>query len=138
MVIKVLLADDHPLVREALGDMLTEGGDIRVVAQSEDGTEVVEAALRTEPDVVLMDLAMPRKTGLEATRDLLATRPDFRVVMLTATVNVTTVCQAKRLGVVGFLVKGEKPGDLPEHIRAVAAGRSAWCDAARAYLPECN
>lgn len=137
-MIKVLLVDDHPAVREALGELIDETHDIRVVEKCSDGTEVVEAALRTDPDVVLMDMTMPRMTGLEATRDLLATRPDMRVVMLTATVTVATVCEARDLGVAGYLVKGERPGDLPEHIRAVAAGRSAWCATARAYLPSCN
>jgi DNA-binding NarL/FixJ family response regulator len=137
-VIKVLLADDHPLVREALGGVIAETPDIRVVAECADGTEVVEAALRTEPDVVLMDLVMPRMTGLEATRHLLATRPDARVLMLTATVTVATACEARELGIAGYLVKGERPGDLPQHIRAVAAGRSAWCTAALAFLPDCD
>ncbi len=137
-MIKVLLADDHPFIRESLGELFAETADIRVVAECADGTEVVEAALRTDPDVVLMDVAMPRMTGLEATRELRTARPDTRVIMLSGTVTRDSVCEAQELGVSGFLVKGENPGDLPKYVRAIAAGDSVWTPAAAAVLPLCK
>jgi CheY-like chemotaxis protein len=97
-VIKVLIVNDHGHVRQGLGDVFAQTHDISVAAECADGREVVETALLTEPDVVLMDLALPGFTGLEATRNSLATRPDMRVVMLTGTVTVASVCQARKLG----------------------------------------
>ena len=133
-MITVVVVDDHPFVRDALGALFDQTHDIRMVATCADGAEVLETALRAEPDVVLMDVAMPGTTGLEATRELLAARPDTRVVMLTGTVTVASVREARRLGVAGYLLKGEPPGDLPELVRAVAAGNSVWSPAATAHL----
>jgi len=129
-MIRVLIADDHPLVRSALGDLLAATGDIRVVAECADGSEVAEAASRTAPDVVLMDLQMPRMSGLEAIEALQATRQDVRAIVLTGSVTAAAVQAARALGVVGFLVKGENADALPDQIRAVAAGGTAWSPAA--------
>ena len=137
-MITVLIADDHAYVRQGLREVFAQTDDICVVAECADGRQVVQTALLTEPDVVLMDLAMPGMTGLEAARELLATRPDMRVVMLTGTVTVASVCQAQELGVSGYLVKDHDPGDLPASIRAVAAGSSVWSLAAAARLPHCH
>jgi DNA-binding NarL/FixJ family response regulator len=88
--------------------------------------------------VVLMDLAMPGVTGLEATRRLLAARPDMRVVILTGTVTVSSVCEAWEVGARGYLLKGENPDELPTLVRAVAAGDAVWSPAAAAHLAHCN
>jgi DNA-binding NarL/FixJ family response regulator len=133
-VIKVMIVDDHQFVRQCLSELLEQTPDICVVAECADGREVVEAALRTDPDVVLMDLAMPGMTGLEATRLLLATRPDVRVVILTGTVTSASVRGARELGVYGYLVKGEETHALPGWVRAVADGDSVWAHAANAHL----
>ncbi|MGY1603246.1 response regulator [Geodermatophilus sp. SYSU D00815] len=133
-MIKVLVVDDHAFVREALGSLFAETDDIDVVGECADGSEVVDAALRADPDVVLMDVAMPRRNGLEATRDLLAARPGSRVVMLTGTVTADAVSEAEELGVAGYLVKGEDSGDLPTLVRAIAAGGTVWCPLARRFL----
>ena len=125
-MIKVLIADDHPFVRGAIGDLLAATDDIRVVAECSDGCDVVEAAARTAPDVVLMDLAMPVMDGLAATRALRAAQPDVRVIVLTGSVNTAAVRQAHALGVCGFLVKAHAGDELPRHIRAVAEGGTAW------------
>ena len=136
-MIAVLIVDDHAVLRRSLRELLAETPDIDVVAECADGSEVLETALRTRPDVVLMDVAMPGMTGLEATRLLLATRPQTRVLLLTGTVTVATVCAARELGVSGYLVKGEEPDDLLTSIRTVAAGGWVWSDAAAAHLPRC-
>jgi len=131
-VIKVLIADDHPLVRGALVDVLTGTGDRHVVAECADGSEVAEAAARTRPDVVLMDLMMPRMSGLDAARALLAAQADARVVMLTGSLTPASAREARALGVHGFLLKGDDPAEVVEHLRSVAAGATAWHAAAAA------
>lgn len=124
--IRVLLADDNDFVRQSLVDLLTAAGDVEVVAECADGDEVVAAAERTSPDVVVLDLAMPRMGGLEAGRRLLAVQPDARVVVLTATLSVAAVREARTIGAVGYLLKDDDPVQLPVALRAVAAGGTAW------------
>jgi DNA-binding NarL/FixJ family response regulator len=130
----MLIADDHPLVRGSLVDLFSSTGDITVVAECADGTEVVSAALQTRPDVVLMDLVMPRMTGLQATAALLAVQPEARVVMLTGSFSPAAVREAHALGAKGFVLKEEDPALLPDIVRAVAAGGSAWSSPAVARL----
>ncbi len=125
-MIRLLLADDNEFVRSSLVDLLTAGGDITVVAECTDGDEVVEAAGRTCPDVVILDLAMARVGGLEAARRLLAVQPAARVVVLTATLSAAAVREARQIGVVGYLLKDADPEALPLHVRAVAGGGTAW------------
>ena len=125
-MIRVLLADDNAFVRSSLAQLFTAGADMEVVASCADGDEVVEAARATLPDVVLLDLAMPRMDGLEAARRLLAVQPDARVVFLTANPSASTLRQARGLGAIGYLVKDLDPDDLCEAVRAVARGGTAW------------
>jgi DNA-binding NarL/FixJ family response regulator len=129
-VIKVLLADDHAFVRDSLVELFAASGDVTVVAECEDGEQVLDAAQRTQPDVVLLDLAMPRVTGMEAARRLLAAHPDARVVVLTGSLTPALVREAQEIGVAGYLLKDDDPGALPAHVRTVAAGGTAWSDAA--------
>ena len=132
MAIKLLIADDHAVVRDALVDLFVETDDIDVVAQCADGSEVVAAVVRSRPDVVLMDIQMPRMTGLEAARELLSADPQTRIVMLTANLSTAYVAAARELGVAGYLLKGDAPGDLPDQVRAVAAGGEVWSPEAAA------
>jgi len=125
-VIRVLIADDHPLIRSAVAELLAGTDDITVVAQCSDGAEVAQAAALTEPDVVLMDLQMPRMSGLEATRVLREVQPDVRVIVLTGSWSAAAAREARALGVAGFLLKGEGPDVLPDLIRTVARGGTAW------------
>jgi len=132
MPIKVLIADDHALVREALTDLLSVHDDIDVVATCHDGDQVASMAGRVHPDVVLMDLQMPTVSGLDATRELLATRPGVRVIVLTGFVTAVSARAARALGVAGYLLKGDDPSTLPEFIRVVASGGTAWSPTAAA------
>lgn len=133
-MITMLIADDHPLVRGALVDLFSGTGDITVVAECADGSEVVPAARQTRPDVVLMDLVMPRMTGLEATAALLAEQPESRVIVLTGSFSPASVREAHALGAKGYLLKDEDPGSLPDLVRTVAAGGTAWSSPAVASL----
>jgi DNA-binding NarL/FixJ family response regulator len=133
-VIKVLVADDNPRLRESLVELLSDAVDITVVGEAEDGDEVVEAYLRLDPDVVLMDVAMQRLDGLQATHRLLAREPDARVVLLTGTVSASLVQRAVDVGAVGYQVKGDDPEGLVDAVRRVAAGGTAWSSRALAHL----
>src|SRR3954452_3170393 len=135
-MIRLLLADDNAFVRGSLVELLTAGGDITVVAECTDGDEVVEAAQRTHPDVVILDLAMARVGGLEAARQLLDVQPEARVVILTATLSAAAVRAARELGVVGYLLKDADPEALSFHVRTVAEGGTAWEAAGSAPPPE--
>jgi DNA-binding NarL/FixJ family response regulator len=133
-VITVLLADDHDFVRAALAELFAATEDITVVAECADGSEVLAAARRAGPQVVLMDLVMPGRTGLEATRDLLDAGVDSRVVLLTGSFSAATVREARALGAAGYLLKGDDPAELPQRVRDVASGGSAWSARAAASL----
>jgi DNA-binding NarL/FixJ family response regulator len=125
-VIRLLIADDHPLVRFGLTDLFTATQDVRVVAECTDGDEVLEAATRTRPDVALLDLRMPRLGGLEAAQLLLDALPGIRVVIFTGTDSLESAHRARELGVSGFLLKGHRPDELAQRVRAVAAGSTVW------------
>ncbi len=134
-MIKVLVADDHAVVRAGLTQLLDATGDIQVVGSCADGDEVAGAADVGRPDVVLMDLRMPRVDGITAARLLLRARPEVRVLMLTATSNAAAFLQARDAGCRGLVSKSQDPAELLSAIREVAAGRTAWCpDANAAFL----
>lgn len=130
LVIRVVIADDNAFVRSAVGDLLAGTDDIRVVAECADGSEVVECAARARPDVVLMDIRMPKMSGLEAIPALRAAQPGVRVIVLTGSITAAAVREAQALGAAGLLLKGDDVDFLPDQIRAVAAGGTAWSAAA--------
>ncbi|GAA0966796.1 response regulator transcription factor [Frigoribacterium faeni] len=122
--IRVVIVDDETLVRTGLGLLLGGGAGIEVVGEAGDGLEAEEVIARTEPDVVLMDIRMPRCDGLVATERELARRPDLAVLVLTTFDADDLVLSALRLGARGFLVKDTPPHELVEAVRTVASGRS--------------
>ena len=126
MSIGILIADDQALVRTGFRMILEAEHDLRVVAEARDGNEAVDAARRSRPDVVLMDIRMPRLDGLEATRRILAggTAATPRVLMLTTFDLDEYVYEALRAGASGFLLKDAPPEQLVAGIRAVASGES--------------
>jgi DNA-binding NarL/FixJ family response regulator len=134
VLITVLVVDDHSFVRAALMDLFAETSDILVVGECADGTEVVPAVQDTRPDLVLMDVNMPRMNGVEATRALLAIEPDARVLMLTGTVSPACIRQAQSLGAKGYLLKGDDSSALIERVREVAAGGTVWSRSAAEVL----
>ncbi|NHC44545.1 response regulator [Motilibacter aurantiacus] len=134
-MIRVLLADDHALVRAGLQQLLAAVPDVEVVGAASDGDEAVTMAAALQPDVVLMDLSMPRVDGVEATRRILAQRPDAQVVVLTSFVERERVVGALDAGAVGYLLKDGDPQDVVRGLAAVARGESPLDPkAARALL----
>jgi DNA-binding NarL/FixJ family response regulator len=124
-MIRVLLADDQALVRGGFRSILEGQDDIEVVGEAADGAEAVEQALRLQPDVLLMDIRMPRLDGIEATRRLLASpQVTARVLILTTFDHDAYVYDALRAGASGFLLKSAPPRELAGAIRTIAAGQS--------------
>jgi DNA-binding NarL/FixJ family response regulator len=121
-VIRILLADDQALVRGGFRMILEAEPDIQVVGEAADGSEVVERALETRPDLVLMDVRMPALDGIEATRRLLAALPATRVLILTTFDLDEYVVDAFRAGASGFLLKTAPPQQLVAAVRTVQEG----------------
>jgi DNA-binding NarL/FixJ family response regulator len=124
MTIRVLLADDDTLVRAGLAVVLGTAADLTVVAEAADGIEAVDLCLRHTPDVVLMDVRMPGIDGIEATRRLVAARPDIKILILTTFHDDEYVYGGLRAGASGFLLKRASPERLLEAVRTVAAGEA--------------
>jgi len=123
--IRVLLADDQRLVRESLGTLLGLLGGIELVASASDGEEAVTLSAEHRPDVVLMDLRMPRVDGIEAIRRLRECQPDVKVIALTTFADDESVLGALRAGARGYLTKDASGEDIRNAIGTVAAGDAA-------------
>jgi DNA-binding NarL/FixJ family response regulator len=119
---RILLADDHALVRDGLRMVLDAQPDLQVVAQAGDGAEAVKAALRQDVDLAILDIAMPRMTGLHAARELNRQRPKMRVLMLSMHENERYLYEALKAGASGYVVKTVADRDLVEACRAALRG----------------
>ncbi|MEA2256414.1 MAG: two-component system, NarL family, response regulator LiaR [Solirubrobacteraceae bacterium] len=135
-VIRVLIADDHLVVRQGLRTFLELQDDVEVVADVGDGVEALEAVREHRPDVVLMDLVMPRMDGVEAIRRIAADRPTTRVIALTSFLDDDKVLPAVRAGAAGYLLKDVGPQDLVRAIRTVYGGEALLHPAVAARLME--
>ncbi|MCQ4044697.1 response regulator [Streptantibioticus rubrisoli] len=122
MTIGVLLVDDQPLMRVAFNLVLESQPDLAVLGEAGDGTEAVRLARQLRPDVVLMDVRMPGKDGIEATEEIIAACPDTRVLILTTFDLDEYAFAGLRAGASGFLIKNALPEELLAAIRTVAAG----------------
>jgi DNA-binding NarL/FixJ family response regulator len=120
---RVLIVDDHTMVRESLVSVLQAEGDVQVVAQAADGIEAIEKALQVRPDIVIVDLSMPRLNGIEVVRRLREALPATRVLVLTMHQEDEYVLQAVRAGASGYLVKDSGAADLLAALRSLHAGR---------------
>jgi two-component system, NarL family, response regulator NreC len=121
--IRILLADDHTMVREGLRALLERQADLEIVAEASDGRECMQFAEELSPDVVMMDIAMPRMNGIEATRRIMAARPLTSVVILSMHQDESYVLQSLKAGAKGYLLKDSPREDVLDAIRAVARGR---------------
>ena len=120
--IRVLVVDDHSIVREGLKYVLEQSGEFEVVGQAGDGVEAVRAAAELSPDLVVMDVMMPRKDGVEACRDIMDSSPETRVVMLTVANEETAVLEAVAAGATGYLQKETDRERLLSTLRGVFRG----------------
>ena len=123
--IKVVLVDDHDVVRRGLSSYLNITKDIIIVGEASNGQEAIEVCERTEPDIVLMDLVMPVKDGIQATKDILALYPKMKIIALTSFKEADMVQDVMREGALGYLLKNVSGKELAEAIRAVYRGEPA-------------
>ena len=136
-MIRILIADDHALMRNGLRGILDAEEDMEVVGEAEDGAEAVDEAVKLHPDIVIMDIRMPRLDGIEATKRLAAqgTRAP-RVLVLTTFDLDEYVYEALRAGAGGFMLKDAPPRQLAEAVRTVAAGEALLAPAVTKRLIE--
>lgn len=133
--VKVVLVDDHAVIRAGLQQLLAGTDDIEVVGQAQNGAEALEVVRGTMPDVVLMDLQMPGVDGVSATRNIMAENLGVDVLVLTSFSDSERIVGALDAGAVGYLLKDADPEDVLEGIRAVSRGESPiHPKAARALL----
>ena len=121
--IRVMVVDDHPIVRSGLREVLEASGRLEVVGQAGDGEEAVRTVEGLRPEVIVMDVMMPRKDGVDACREIMELLPETRVLMLTASTQEDAVIEAIAAGATGYLEKYSQPGELVEAVLDVAAGR---------------
>ena len=120
--IRVLIVDDHEIVRKGIRALLATKRDIQVVGEASDGAEAVNQAQALHPDVILMDLMMPKMNGIEATRQITAGQPSARVLVLTSFAADEQVFPAIKAGALGYLLKDSGPQELVQAIRQVYRG----------------
>ncbi|AGG07724.1 LuxR family transcriptional regulator [Dehalococcoides mccartyi] len=123
-MIKVLLADDHVIVREGTRELIQRESGMMVVGEASDGVEAVEMSMKVHPDVVVMDIAMPRLNGIEATKQIKQLLPTTAILILTAYESEQYILAILEAGAAGFLLKNVKGTQLLEAIRSVYAGES--------------
>ena len=123
-MIRLLIADDHAVVREGLERLVATFDGVELVGAAANGREAVERCRATEPDVVLMDLEMPVLDGIAATRAIAAAQPDVAVVVLTSFSDRDQILQALDAGAVGYLLKDAEPDEIAKAVRAAARGES--------------
>jgi DNA-binding NarL/FixJ family response regulator len=127
---RILVADDHGIVRSGIRLLLERQADISVVAEACDGVEAVEAALAARPDLCILDVGMPRMTGLQAAREIRSHLPDTRVLMLSMHDDEHYLYEALTAGASGYVLKREADQDLVGAIRAVGRGEAFLTNAA--------
>ena len=121
--IRVMMVDDHPIVRDGLVGVLEQAGGFEVVGHASDGAEAVRTAGELKPQVIIMDVMMPQKDGIDACREIMELLPETRVLMLTASMEEDAVVEAVAAGAAGYLQKYSDRDELLEAVREVAGGR---------------
>src|SRR6195952_3020507 len=120
--IRIVVADDHPVVRFGVKNMLMAEEGFEVVGEAEDGDTAITQTIELEPDILLLDLSMPRLPGLEAMRAIMTKSPRVKIILLTSTISTQQVIEALQIGARGIVLKDSVAGDLGEALRAVLSG----------------
>jgi len=135
-VIKILLADDHSIVRTGLKLLINEHPDMEVISEAKDGEEAVHKAIELEPNVVIMDLKMPKKNGLLATKQINEANEEIKIIALTMHEDKEYIFRALQAGASSYLLKSHQENDLIEAIRAVHLGEAYLYPNATKWLLE--
>jgi DNA-binding NarL/FixJ family response regulator len=133
---RVLLADDHAILRQGLARILARSGEVEVVAEAADGHEAVEQSMATRPDVVVLDITMPRLGGLEAARRIRKALPGTKVLVLTMHEDEEYVLEMVRAGASGYVVKESAASELLAAVRALRGGQAYFAPAAARAVSE--
>ena len=120
--IRIVVADDHPVVRFGVKNMLEREAGIEVIGEAEDGDDAITQTLELEPDILLLDLLMPRLPGLEAMRAIMNKSPRVKIILLTSTITTQQIIEALQIGARGIVLKDSVAGDLASALRAVISG----------------
>src|ERR1700750_1123336 len=120
--IRIVVADDHPVVRFGVKNMLEREEGFEVVGEAEDGDTAITQTIELEPDILLLDLYMPRLPGLEAMRAIMTKAPRVKIILLTSTISTQQVIEALQIGARGIVLKDSVAADLGESLRAVLSG----------------
>src|SRR5665213_198750 len=120
--IRIVVADDHPVVRIGVKNMLEDEPGFEVVGQAEDGDDAITQTLELEPDILLLDLQMPRLPGLEAMRAIMSKSPRVKIMLLTSTISTQQIIEALQIGARGIVLKDAVADHLTTAIRAVSSG----------------
>jgi DNA-binding NarL/FixJ family response regulator len=120
--IRIVVADDHPVVRFGVRNMLLNEPGFEVVGEAEDGDDAITQTLELEPDILLLDVAMPRLPGLEAMRAIMTKSPRVKIVLLTSTITSQQIIEALQIGARGIVLKDAVVGDLGNALRTVLGG----------------
>lgn len=123
--IRIIIVDDHPLVRQGLASLIATEPNMIVVGEAVDGFEAVDLIKKASCDIILMDLVMPRKDGLEAIAEIMKINPDARILVITSFAEDDKVFKAIKLGALGYLLKDSSPEELLEAIQQVHQGESS-------------
>jgi DNA-binding NarL/FixJ family response regulator len=119
---RVLLCDDHEIVREAIKMRMADSQDVEIVGEANDGREVVDKVKELEPDVVIIDIEMPKRDGIEGTREILKARPETKVIVFTAHAQPDLLSLALRAGASGYVLKSAQAEDIAKAVKVVSGG----------------
>lgn len=124
--IRVVLADDHAVLRMGIRSLLSQSKDIQVVGEAGNGLEAIEAVKEKEPDILILDMEMPEMDGVEVTRYLKAENNPVQILVLSAYNDREYIQETLQLGVAGYMIKDEAPSSITEAVRGIAHGQRGW------------
>ena len=123
MEIKIIIADDHTIIRDGLKLILESKSDLKVIAEAENGFQVVSKAKELQPDVIIMDIAMPNMNGVEATRRIIEENPAIKIIILSMHSTVEDIFRSLQAGAIGYLLKESAGTEIIDAVRAAFSGR---------------